>query len=490
MNALIKKFNKPETFLIISDYPEQSRYGEKNYGIAWYTKTLLEPLTKKYGVRFVVLAEKTQLYTKPELHANGKILVLRVFDPTQHSLYPTILRYLLMFTNIKKVQIHSEFCTNGGMKNFMLLLPFLLLIKATGKDITYFAHNVVTKLNAIAPHLGMKKNSLKVKTLDFLLPIYYRMLGLVVKDFVTMDSVIQERLSQFVNKKRVLLHPFGIVNRHSGKRSASRIDSGQARMTARKALKIKKDEFVLLYFGFITYYKGADWIIQTVKQLQKQKKYKHIKLVLAGGEAYSLKDKPYYQKFYKKLLRDTNCHPERSEGSHSIKRNTGDSSSRLQRTQNDKRIVITGFVPEKQMSTYFEASDLVVFPYRGIIGSSACLSHALAFRKPFIMSSGMSVVLNNVQTYLQNNDLTNKDLVFDHTIASFKRVLDNAMQIETRKKLTQFSADVAESRDADMLLQKCYTQIYAAGIKVQKKQITFGNVFLLPLFPQQNNVTS
>lgn len=481
MTNLIKRFNKKDTFLIISDYPEQSRYGEKNYGIAWYTKTLLEPLTKKYGTRFVVLAEKTQLYTKPELHANGKILVLRVFDPTQHSLYPTILRYLLMFTNIKKVQIHSEFCTNGGMKNFMLLLPFLLLIKATGKDITYFAHNVVTKLNAIAPHLGMKKNSLKVKTLDFLLPIYYRLLGLVVKDFVTMDSVIQERLSHFVNKKRVLLHPFGIVNKRlpelgSGSRSQNKFGM----TSSRKKLGVKKDEFVLLYFGFITYYKGADWVISTVKHLQKQKKYKHIKLVLAGGEAYSLKDKPYYQKFYKKLLKETGCHAELVSASKRSRNKFGMTNKGM--TKKKQRITITGFVPEKQMSTYFEASDLVVFPYRGIIGSSACLSHALAFRKPFIMSSGMSVVLNNVQTYLQNNDLTNKDLVFDHTIASFKRVLDNAMQIETRKKLIQFSANVAESRDADMLLQKCYTEVYAEGIKVQKKQITFGNVSLLPLF--------
>jgi hypothetical protein len=126
-NMNFKKFNNKETILVISGWPEVTGRKQNSYGIAWYTKETIEPIAKRYGQKFVVLCE-TNHNNKPRITADGKILVLRIFDQKHKSLYPRILRYLAMFSKVKRVMVHSEFCTNGGIKNFVLLIPFLLLI--------------------------------------------------------------------------------------------------------------------------------------------------------------------------------------------------------------------------------------------------------------------------------------------------------------------------------------------------------------------------
>ncbi len=292
IKSLIKDFNDEDTILVISDYPEKSKKGEKNHGMAWYTKSIIEPMARNYKSKFIVLGEKGT-DNEPRLYVNDRILVLRVFDQKHPALFPIILRWLLIFDKVKYIQVHSEFCTNGGIKNFMLLLPFMILIKATRRHITYFSHNVVTDLGFIAKHLGLKDNPLKLFIYTFGLRTLYRMLGLIVDRFVVMDQVIFDRLSLFVKPSKMILNPFWI----------DRPSSPIKPRAARAELGIKKDEFVLLYFGFVSYYKGADWLINTVRTLRKKDKFKKIKLIVAGGEAFSLKDQAHYKRYYKRLLK-------------------------------------------------------------------------------------------------------------------------------------------------------------------------------------------
>lgn len=433
MNKLIQKFNNSQTRLVISDWPEKTKDGEKNYGIAWYTKELLEPLAKEHNMRFVVLGEKG-MNDKPQLAADGRILVLRTFDQKHPTLFPRILHWLLTFNKIKYVDIHSEFCTNGGIKNFLLLLPFIALIKLAGKHITYFSHNVVTDINSIAPHLGLKKNSFYVRTLKVGIQTFYRILGLILDRFVVMDEAIYKRLALFVNPVKIYLNPFWIESKKTVSKS-----------TARRKLAVPQEDFVLLYFGFITYYKGADWVIKTVKELQKSRKFAYVNLILAGGEAYSLKDKAHYKEFYQKLSVSTG---------------------------GQAKIRITGFVPEDKIGTYFSASDLVVLPYRGLIGSSATLSQALAYKKPFIVSSAMGEVLKNKDTAqaLVENNVSKNEISFEHNTNSFARILSLTQDKNVLQKLTNVSKSLGEMRNKQELLESCYNKLYAPYKKVSPIQ--------------------
>lgn len=434
MKNLIKSFNRADTHLVISDYPEKSLRGEKNYGIAWYTKELVDSLAKYHGVKSVVLAHRG-FTNKPEIHENNKILVLRVFDNNHHSLFPRILRWLMIFNNISTVHVHSEFSADGGLKNYMLLIPFLLLIRLTGKKIIYYNHNVITDFQMIAQHLNIDRFPFLVFLLNQLIGIYYRLLNIITHNLVVMDESILNKLMLYIKQDKIILNPFWV-------HKPTHIPNEK---TARKNLHIQKNEFVLLFFGFITHYKGADWLIETMTKINKLKKFKHIRLILAGGKAYSLKNKTYYQKYYYDLLKKI--------------KNT--------------KISITGFVPEQKIAQYFQASDLVVFPYRGLIGSSASLIHAISYHKPFILSQPMEQILlsEDFQKSLNENKLTLNDVVFEHTYISLKNKLEKYMDNKNTDKLISLSNSIARKRDFKIMLANCYKNLFNQKNVEQKLKI-------------------
>lgn len=418
-----KDFNNKDSVLVISGWPETTGANQNNYGIAWYTKDTIEPIAKKYGQKFVVLCE-TNHDNRPKLTVDGKILILRIFDQKHRSLYPRILRSLFAFRKINKVHVHSEFGTNGGIRNFVLLIPFLALIRLTGKKITYFSHNVITDLSGIATHLNYNTGSLKFKILNSGLYFYYKMLGFLCSNIVVMDEEMKRRLVKYVPEKKIISAPFWIKD-----------EKIERKNIARKKLGIPQDKFVLLYFGFITWYKGADWLIKTVGENKFVRKNPNVYLVMAGGEAHSLKDKAYYQKYYaeEKLA-----------------------------ARNSKNISLTGFVEEDKIPLYFAAADTVIFPYRGLIGSSGAVAHAITYEKPFVMSRKMKGGLNNstYQNAIEQAGLTTEQLTFSHTDKSFDKAVKFLSSKENLEKLAKFSKTIKANRSIDVQLSIYWSKIF------------------------------
>lgn len=428
LTRTIQKFNQSETHLVVSDYPFASLKGEKNHGIAWYTKELIEPMAKNFNEKFVVLAEKTGFDDEPQLFQKGKILVLRIFDHKKPRLFPQILRSLLVFNQISDISVHSEFCANGGISNMALLLPFLFLIRLTNRKITFFAHNVVTDLRFVSGHLSLGSDW-KIPVLNWLVRIYYLILSLLVTRFVVMDEVIKNRLKGLVGEKEIIVSPFWV--------KSHRLPFNQVK--AKEILGFKKSDFLLLCFGFISHYKGSDWIVKTIKKLSG----KNLRLVLAGGPAYSLKEKASYRKYYQNLC--------------------------LSASQ-DKRIKITGFIPEKEVGLYFTAADLIVLPYRGLIGGSGTLTHALAYGKPFILSGLMAELLTSkdIKPIMTDLGLTESNLTFAYNQEGFGNLLLDLKQTKSIKKLTAFSKRLAKVRSYQKLLGDCYNKLYAPQGEVKK----------------------
>lgn len=415
MKTLIEQFNRQDTTLVISDYPEYSQKGEKNHGIAWYTKEFIEPIAKNYKARFVVLAQKG-IDNEPKFYKNKHILILRVFDHGHVVLFPRILKWLLKFNYIENVHVHSEFYANGSFKNEALLIPFLLLIKLVKRNITYFSHNVITDISPFTSHIGIPKNPLFIRILNFFLPYYYKFLGSVVDRFVVMDKVVYKRLSTFIDPKKIIYSPFWIRER--------KFSLGKSR--ARAKLGIAQKDFVLLCFGFVSRYKGSDWIIDAVKKLRKKPTFTNIRLILAGGKSFSLQNKKQYQLYYKNLE---------------------------EKIREEANIEITGFVTEKKIPLYFKAADIAVLPYRGLMGGSASLIQAISFHKPFIISNKMKDVVNA-------NGINPSSFVFAHNLESFTSVLTKVRNEKTRKKLEKFSRQLAKNYHIKKLLPEAYSKLF------------------------------
>lgn len=412
---LFSSFNTPKVTLVISGYPEAKSNGETTHGIAWYTKKTLEAQSKQFGLRFVVLAEKGK-DNKPRLVCDDKILILRIFDKKHPSLFPQILTWLHTFSKIKKVLVHSEFCADGGPRNFLLLLPFLALIKFSGKQITYFSHNVVENFDQIAPHLNLKRGSLKLKFFNLGIKVYNIGLGLIVDTVVVLDRVLQERITKFINPAKVIYTPIWVEH----------ADKPVGKEKARDVLGIAQDEHIILYFGFVSWYKGADWLIKSFVHYIAQHNNKKVRLIIAGGPAYSLKEKVYYKKFYAKLEQIAATHPQ---------------------------VTITGFVKDSHIPLYFQAADLAVYPYRGLIGASGGLNHALQYHKPFMVSNLMQKALG---------DMVSKELTFGHTDKGMAEIIDTVKDDALLAKLVVFSKQLAHKLSMSESVQNEYNGIYAS----------------------------
>lgn len=114
---------------------------------------------------------------------------------------------------------------------------------------------------------------------------------------------------------------------------------------ARKKLGINKTALVLLFFGAIKQYKGVDQLIDEFKKLNKE----NLQLVIAG----KCTDEALY---------------------HTI----------INAAQTSGRIIFhPGFVADKDVAAYFQASDIVCLPFRAITTSGSALL-ALTFQKPLI----------------------------------------------------------------------------------------------------------
>lgn len=406
-NKIIENFNTPDTALVISAWPVEGK-NAVNHGIAWYTKMTVTEMAKKQKKKFVILAE-TNHDNKPQLLQNGRVLVLRVFDNTHKSLYPKILQWLKPFTKINKVYVHSEFGTNGGIFHFAMILPFLALIRGMGKRIIFYSHNVISDVSMLAGHLNIARWQAGVINIG--IQIYYKLLSILTEKIVVLDPSLGQRLARFVPESKILA-----LNMPVEKKIL--VD----KMLALKKLGITTKKKIIVAFGFVSFYKGTDWLVKNVPD--------NAELYVAGGQSYSLANKPYYQKYYLEL-------------------------TEIAASKNN--VMMTGFVPEEKIGLYMSAADLVVLPYRGLMGSSGSLSHTLSYEKPFMLSVHMKGLLHNTGT-------VKKQITFETNKAGMKKIETTLNNNNQLKLLASYSKILSNKRRlADLSILE-YNELYEENL--------------------------
>lgn len=124
---------------------------------------------------------------------------------------------------------------------------------------------------------------------------------------------------------------------------------------ARRRLGLSDDDFLLGYFGFLNPSKGADLLVQALAQLGKD-----VHLLFIGGRTGS-SDRQTNAQFVAQVQEEA---AERGVS---------------------ERLHATGFVPDRETSTYLQAADLIVLPYRdGVSLRRGTLMAALAHGRPIV----------------------------------------------------------------------------------------------------------
>lgn len=407
--------------IVISSYPAKGYiHGKGTVGIASYAKNSLlgiKDAAKKEGngLEVAVLAEK--LRDTPSQYQENGFKIYRSWERNNIYSYIILLWEIIKRPSYKTVLFEFELAMFGGALSLIPLPFFLFILKTLGKKVFFVSHQVVVDINSMANHVGIQPNSLNTKILNYFIAVFYRLILAAAFRVIVFEEYLKNELGRFGNNAKILVVPHGVEEFNSKIKYAQ----------ARKQLGLKK-EFVILYFGFIAWYKGTDWIVDRIRN-------KNIKLIIAGGANPNHADKKFYMDY-------VNSIQEKAK-------------------QSDNSISVTGFVNQSRIAKYFEACDVVVLPYRTFMSSSGPLSIALSFNKPFIVSDKLEGIFQNqdMKLALKSTRLKKEDFIFDFSNKSFLREL---VQKYTKniKRIQEFDSKIKTQRSFEKIGRIYLDNIY------------------------------
>lgn len=194
----------------------------------------------------------------------------------------------------------------------------ILYYKILGKKLIFTAHNV---------NAGVRDNNDSLMNRLTLKLMYI----FVDKIIVHTNKMRSQLIKEFnIKKNKVIVIPYGINNMV--------YKSELTRTQAKNKLQVKGDIRTLLFFGYITPYKGLEHLILALSRLKI--KFSDFKLIIAGKV-------------------DINCDSYWRKISDIISEN------------NLEGYIIQkiGFVPDEDIEIYFKAADVLILPYNYIFQS-------------------------------------------------------------------------------------------------------------------------
>lgn len=406
MKQLIRKYNHSDTLAVVSLYPKKGEiYSAGASGISSYAKNTVSHLPRKV----IVLS---QYEKNPFMYEENNALIMRCFGKNKPVMWVELIKTLIKFTAVKKILVHFDFALYGSMFTSALIIPFLAILKFLGYEVSVVVHSVVTDIATLSGHVGLKNNlSGKIKTIAYnlLFHNFYRMLGFLAHQVIVNEEKLQSKLSQFISARKIITIPHGV-------------DTQKEIITkdkARKRLGFGKNEQIIMFFGFINWFKGTDFFVDAFRN---QTKFcgRKVRFIIAGGESATLRDKKFYADYYSKVIETVG---------------------------RSKNIEITGYVPQNKIAKYFASCDLVVFPYRSFICASGVLSLVFSFKKPFIISNYLGEMLegSDFSYALASAGLAKSDLIFD---------LEKQSLIQTSEKVLANGLKPKMARMAEILSDK------------------------------------
>lgn len=367
MNKLLEKYNHSNNLIIISSYPEKrARYSQKVCAVGGYTKNLVNQFTHQQ-----VIILTTKFGRKNDVYQDKKNLVIRFFKRNSVISFFSLIYHLVRFNKIDKVLVQFEFASFGETPTSGLFIFLPLIIKLLNKKTYFVFHQVLTDTQEIEEYLGWKKHDIKNFIFTPFLKLFYRLISFFSDQVVVLEEDFKQRLIDIgVKSDKIIVIPHGVDDRLKI----------IPKNTARDKLRLPLNKKIILYFGYLTWYKGADIFLRMARNDHNKDNY----YVIAGGPSFSQKNKPHYKKYLKRF------------------------------SSLPKNCRVTGFVPEKFIPLYFSACDLVVLPYRTMISSSGPLSLAFTFEKPVLLSDNLKPYVNtdDFNKTMKYSYLTKKDLFF------------------------------------------------------------------------------
>jgi glycosyltransferase involved in cell wall biosynthesis len=301
-------------------------------GVSLYTQGLLSGFAKrKVPCELVVLANKSAQELTPQVDG---LRIIKAWSRDARYL----IQVLSAIVKEKPVVVHfqHEFFLFGGMFTAATFPLLLLTLRLMGIKTVVTMHGVISKSAAnseFAEGFFVPKSYLLLRVgLGSLTTIICRLSNtMIVHSSAAKAALIQD---YWISPKKIKVVQHGIGHWESNPQK-------------------KASEKEVLFFGNITPTKGIEDLIAAFEQVSVP----DAKLIIAGGP--HPRGKMYFQKI----------------------------SELVRASPKSNRIVITGFVPDKEIHDLFDRCTIAVFPYTFSVSCSGGLSFALQHRKPPVVSS-------------------------------------------------------------------------------------------------------
>lgn len=405
---LYQLYNQAETVAVISPYPKKGEvYSKGITGVASYSKNVV----KNWPRRVLVLADAFSAVKN--CYQEEQALVVRAWQAKGWQKWLQMYQALRQFPQIKKVLLHFDFSMYGNIAETSLILPFLLLLKLSGYQTTVVAHHVILDVKKLSGHLGLGKGLgswLKSLLYTLVFRLFYFFLGQLTEQIVVLEEMLASKLRQVVAPAKITMIPHAIDT------SLQTI----SKQEARQALGWQKNEQVLLFFGFVNWFKGADFFVDSFAQVKKLLD-RPARFVIAGGKSPTMAGKGFYEDYFRQVTDSIN---------------------------QSAKVEMTGYVPQEKIALYFAAADLIVFPYRDLMCASGVLSLAFSYHKPLLISAELQSILQDkeVKAALKKCALKKSDLIFDLTAADLINQTTNVLADGIQAKTIAFTKLMSEQK--------------------------------------------
>lgn len=393
MRNVGEKYNRQDAVMMISLYPKKGElYSAATSGVASYGKNVVTKMKRKA----VILAD---YHGKKEQYVEKNTLVVRCFKTNTFKMWLSMARQVIKFDRIPDIFIQFDFSMYGNPLISAFIIPLLLIAKARNKKTTVILHHVIENVFDIRGHVGLgtsPKDTIKGHTFNFIFHTFYRLLGIVSNTVVILEEPLKVKLARFIPEAKIRVIPHGVDTKLHD------IDKAYAR----RKLGVKRNEFYILFFGYVNWFKGTDLIVPLFSAKQRALN-KKIRYILAGGKSPTMKNKHFYQNYFARVMRDINNH---------------------------SHVEMTGYIPQNKLALYFTAADIIILPYRTFMTASGVFSLVLSFQKPFLLSKALGEMLDapDFARAMQKTGLDKKHIVFDLTkdsaISTMKQVLENGLK--------------------------------------------------------------
>lgn len=318
---------------ILSTYPPRgTRHGGAS-GVAGYTANLAHSLSSQGATVAVIAPEEAG---EPSRYQDGPVRVERRFRRGPFALNSAAGAAAELGAPV--VHLQHEVFLFGGATTVPGLLPGLQRMRRGAK--------VVTTLHQVVDPHDVDRAFTRLHRVRVPAPVARAGLRLLQAGVRCLsDRVVVHEPSFAGVVPGAVVIPHGVEDRAPGDREA-----------ARRHLAVDDGRLMALCFGFVAPYKGLETALEAAALVEDK-----VQLVVAGGDHPRLSGSDPYADGVRDRWRGT--------------------------------ARFTGYVPDTDVSAWFTAADVALYPYARPFSSSGALALALAHRTPALLSRPLAAAM-------------------------------------------------------------------------------------------------